>query len=65
MIHVQREPDNLGPPHERCAFCANATPYWYEPKDIPVCQKCAIDVTHDEVPSKEEWAKRGNLKLVR
>jgi len=65
MIVVIREPIDLGgPPYECCAFCNEPTPYWYEPKDVAVCPICAEKVEDADVPSKMDWFKRRNLKVV-
>lgn len=40
---------------ERCAFCKKSTHFWYEPKDVAVCQKCAKTATPELVPSKADW----------
>lgn len=55
MVKVIQEPDEFGPPLEPCAICYERTKFWYEPKDVAVCKKCAEVVTPDQIPSKERW----------
>ncbi len=45
-----------------CCVCGEPTEFWYEPRDVPLCWKCANkkDVTLRVLPSKEIWAKRYN-----
>jgi hypothetical protein len=40
---------------ERCAFCRRLTHYWFEPKDVAVCQPCAATCEEADVPTKAEW----------
>lgn len=47
---------------EHCALCKKSTHFWYEPKDVAVCQKCATTATHESIPSKSEWmASQGSV----
>lgn len=55
MIKLTREPEGFGPPMERCCFCRRVTPFWYEPKDVPVCEDCSKNHSPKDVPSKEDW----------
>ena len=61
MIKVVKEsPDLGGPPYEKCCICRQPAPYWYAPKDVAVCKKCADKVEDSDVPSKEEWWAQGD-----
>lgn len=55
MIKVVK--DDAGPfePKESCALCTNPTDYWYEPRDVAVCQECARTASVADVPTKREW----------
>jgi hypothetical protein len=57
-IRVVRESEELGGPFERCCFCHTPTPFWYEPNDVPVCERCAKSKKLSEIPTKEEWIKQ-------
>jgi hypothetical protein len=52
--------DGTGPadPAERCAFCRSKTRFWFAPKDVAVCQECALTRAESEVPSKRAWIDR-------
>jgi len=54
-LKVTLEPDDFGPPYERCCLCRKSTRYWYTPKDVPLCPKCAHGAKRSQIPSKEEW----------
>jgi len=54
-IKIKKEPDELGPPYEKCIFCRNPTPFWSEEKDVPVCENCAKIFEEAKVPTKEQW----------
>lgn len=55
MIKVVK--DDAGPqePKESCALCTRPTNYWYEPRDVAVCQECAKTASVADVPTKREW----------
>jgi hypothetical protein len=54
-IKVTHDGESTWFPRENCAFCRRPTNFWFEPKDVAVCEPCAA--THDEtdVPTKAEW----------
>lgn len=58
MIHIEREPEEIGGSYERCCFCRTPTPMWYMPKDVAVCPKCAAHAEPGDVPDKDEWFRR-------
>ena len=64
MIELTRETDGAGPPHEWCCFCWEPTPYWHTPKDVAVCQECAMIHTPEEVPTKEEWCAEARKRMT-
>lgn len=40
---------------EHCCICYARTLYWYLPKDVSLCQRCAESATVDQIPNKSEW----------
>jgi hypothetical protein len=56
-IEITREPTDIPRwwEQERCCFCFERTPFWYAPKDVAVCEACALTRTVDEVPAKRVW----------
>ena len=64
-IPLTREPEEFSShdgDREHCCFCKTPTSYWYAPKDVAVCLKCAKTHKAAEVPSKEEWFQTENKK---
>ena len=57
-IPIVEEPEDFGPPYERCYFCDEPTNTWYELVDIPVCNKCSELHDVSEVSLKSEWIDR-------
>lgn len=58
MVEVVLEPSETPLPNwplENCALCFKPTRYWYEPKDIALCQSCAKTAEAEALPSKVEW----------
>lgn len=47
--------DDAPDPGEHCCFCYRLTRFWYEPKDVAVCQSCADTHEPSEVPTKAIW----------
>lgn len=54
-IPIEREPEGLGPDHERCIFCRLPTVHWATSHDIAVCPDCAPHHEASELPTKREW----------
>ena len=45
------------------ALCRERTPFWYTPKDVALCHRCAKTATKDKLPTKDEWvAKERELR---
>lgn len=40
---------------EPCCVCKKQTLYWYEPKDVALCPRCATASIPEIIPTKEEW----------
>jgi len=58
MLKVERESESMGgPPYESCCKCSQPTPFWYTPKDVPLCLKCAEVNQVEDIPDKEKWFK--------
>jgi hypothetical protein len=55
MIEVTHDGSGRGDPLERCAFCRSGTRYWFAPKDVAVCPRCAETKSARDVPSKRAW----------
>jgi hypothetical protein len=55
MIKIIKEPENLGPPYEKCCFCNDPTPYWSLNNDVPVCILCSQHKNESDLPTKEEY----------
>lgn len=57
MISVTEEPKEIPSwwERERCCFCRERTRFWYVPKDVAVCDRCAKHADASDVPSKKEW----------
>lgn len=55
MVKVTKEPEEFGPPLEPCSICYERTKFWYVPKDVALCQRCAKTAKPDDIPSKERW----------
>lgn len=56
MIMVSPDPD--GQAVERCCFCRNRTKFWFLPKDVACCLRCAKHANIRDVPSKKTWMRR-------
>lgn len=58
-LALVKEPDAVlgirGMPLENCAFCRTPTPFWFQPKDVAVCEDCGTRHTPDQVPNKKDW----------
>jgi Fe-S-cluster-containing dehydrogenase component len=52
-------------PYERCAFCREPTAWWFTPKDVAVCPKCARAAEAKDVPNKKEWCRREQIAEYR
>ena len=46
---------------EHCCFCRKPTRFWYLPKDVACCQKCAKKAEAKDVPSKKVWCRREQI----
>lgn len=60
MISLTHDGSSFPEPAERCCFCRTPTRYWFQPKDVAVCQDCAEHMTVAEVPTKDEWFAKEN-----
>jgi len=60
MIDVEHEPSD-DPAVERCCFCRKGTRYWYKPRDVACCQKCAKKAEPEDVPDKKTWCRREKI----
>ena len=47
-----------GDVQERCCMCRAKTRFWYDPKDVAMCEPCAKKTKHEDVPSKAEWCEK-------
>ena len=62
MIEVDHEKDVTDlRAVERCCFCRRATRFWYLPKDVACCEKCALKAEPKDVPSKKVWSRREHI----
>lgn len=52
VVHDGEAPGAL---RENCCICRAKTNYWYEPKDIALCEHCAKTTKRAALPTKEEW----------
>ena len=52
VVHDGEAPGAL---RENCCICRTKTNYWYEPKDIALCEHCAKTTKRVALPTKEEW----------
>ena len=52
VVHDGEAPGAL---RENCCICRTKTNYWYEPKDIALCEHCAKTTKRAALPTKEEW----------
>ena len=52
VVHDGEAPGAL---RENCCMCRTKTNYWYEPKDIALCEHCAKTTKRAALPTKEEW----------
>lgn len=65
-LQLTREPESLSDKgSERCCFCREVTPYWYQPKDVAVCKGCAPYANPEDVPSKKDWLRRERIAVER
>jgi hypothetical protein len=64
MIEVTHDGTGPGDPAERCCFCRAATRYWYRPKDVAVCTKCAPHADDADVPAKRIWCRRERIAML-
>lgn len=64
MIEVSLEPEPaVWATVEHCCFCREPTRYWYTPKDVACCQKCAAHAQPADVPSKKVWFRREQIAM--
>lgn len=40
---------------ENCCICREPTYYWYQPKDVALCKKCAHTIEEEDIPTKIDW----------
>ena len=52
VVHDGEAPGAL---RENCCICRTKTNYWYEPKDVALCEHCAKTTKRAALPTKEEW----------
>jgi hypothetical protein len=54
---VHEIPDGTQDP---CCMCGTPTAFWYEPRDVPLCEPCSNrkDVTLRSLPDKASWARK-------
>ena len=57
VVHDGEAPGAL---RENCCICRTKTNYWYEPKDIALCEHCAKTTKRVALPTKEEWCAKEN-----
>jgi hypothetical protein len=64
MIEVSLEPEPaVWSTIEACCFCRELTRYWFVPKDVACCQKCAGAAEAKDVPSKKVWLRRERIAM--
>lgn len=56
-VPVKLEPDSVLFPgvKENCCLCRAPTAFWYVPKDVALCPKCAVTASPESIPTKKEW----------
>lgn len=54
-LKVVHDGEAPGAIRENCCICRTKTNYWYEPKDIALCEHCAKTTKRAALPTKEEW----------
>jgi len=54
-VKIKRQPKEWEKPYEHCCKCRAPTPYWYEPRDVPLCRACSKVTNVGEIPTKAQW----------